>query len=80
MHLFEDNSTLLYNVNEDIGETKDLSKKYPEKAAALLAELKKWQSDTKVLITTKLNPAFNPKASEKGKSKHKGKKKAPAKK
>jgi len=80
MHLFEDNSIRLYNVDEDLGESKDLSKKYPKKAAALLAELKKWQSETKALIPTKKNSAFDPKADEKGKAKGRNKKKASAKK
>ncbi|MFK7910500.1 MAG: sulfatase [Akkermansiaceae bacterium] len=62
MHLFEDNSIRLYNVEEDIGESKDLSKKHPDKAAALFTELKKWQADTKAFIPTKQNPKFDSKA------------------
>lgn len=62
MHLFEDNSIRLYNVDEDIGETSDLSEKYPQQAATLFAELKKWQTDTKAFIPTKQNPDFDPKA------------------
>lgn len=76
IHLFEDNSIRLYNVDEDLGESKDLASKYPEKAAALFAELKKWQADTKAIIPTKMNPTFNPKAADKGKGKAKAKAKA----
>ena len=74
MHLFEDNSIRLYNVDTDISESKDLSKEHPEKAAALFAELKKWQADTKAWIPTKQNAKFDPKAPEqtrKGKGKGK---------
>jgi arylsulfatase A-like enzyme len=60
MHLFEDNSIRLYNIDEDLGETKDLAEKYPEKAATLFAELKQWQADTKAPIPAKLNPKFKP--------------------
>ena len=36
----------LYNLKEDIGETKNLSSKYPEQTADLLAELKEWLVET----------------------------------
>lgn len=62
MHLFEDNSIRLYNVEMDIGESKDLSKEHPKKAAALFAELKQWQADTKALIPIKQNASFDPKS------------------
>jgi len=74
MHLFEDNSIRLFNVDEDLGESKDLATKYPEIAATLLAELKKWQTETKAAIPTKMNPNFNAKAASKAKRKRKNKK------
>ncbi|BDS06639.1 aryl-sulfate sulfohydrolase [Oceaniferula spumae] len=74
MHLFEDNSIRLFNVDEDLSESQDLSKKHPEKAAELLAELKKWQADTKAAIPTKVNAKFTPKAAGNGKRANKNKK------
>ena len=62
MHLFEDNSIRLFNVEMDIGESKDLSREHPKKAAALFAELKQWQADTKALIPIKQNASFDPKS------------------
>ncbi|MCW3468001.1 sulfatase-like hydrolase/transferase [Chitinophaga nivalis] len=39
--------TFLYNVKEDIAEQKDLSATYPDKLAALKADLAKWESQVK---------------------------------
>lgn len=62
IEFFEDSRTELYNLKLDMGEQQDLAKKEPEKAAALLAELKAWQKKTEAVIPDKPNPDFNPKA------------------
>jgi arylsulfatase A-like enzyme len=58
LHLFEDDSVQLYNIDTDTGEKKDLAKAQPELAATLLAELKAWQKSVKAPIPTEANPKF----------------------
>ncbi len=43
---YDDGSVELYNLKEDIGETQDLSKKLPKKAAELKARLFVWLTET----------------------------------
>lgn len=59
IQFFESDSVELYNVREDLGETKELSRTYPEKTRSLLAELKRWQKETRAPIPSELNPDFN---------------------
>ncbi|MBW8014929.1 MAG: sulfatase [Planctomycetes bacterium] len=59
IELHEDNSILLYNIKDDPGETKNLVKKMPKLAEKLLAEMDKWQKDTKAPIPTVLNPEYD---------------------
>ena len=42
---FEDEHVELYNVTEDVAETRDLSREMPEKAEELLALLRAWQQE-----------------------------------
>lgn len=42
---YEDGSLELYNLKDDIGETKNLAKTMPEKAKELLGMLKKWRKE-----------------------------------
>lgn len=58
MHFFEDDSIRLYNLADDIGESKNLAQKNPDVAAKLFAELKAWQLSTKAVIPTQQNPLF----------------------
>jgi len=62
LQFFEDDSIQLYNLKDDLGETTDLANSHKEMAAALLAELKQWQQDTKAVIPHTPNPDFNPKS------------------
>lgn len=55
---FESDTVKLFNLRKDIGEANELSKTYPEKASALLRELKRWQRKSNAIIPTKLNPDF----------------------
>lgn len=57
---FEDNSIELYNLKKDIGETKNLSHKNPQKANELLTDLKNWQKEVGAPMPTELNPGFEP--------------------
>lgn len=57
---FEDGSIELYNLKNDIGETKNLSNKKPKKVKELLTVLKNWQKEMDAPIPTELNPDFDP--------------------
>ena len=44
IEFYEDNHIELYNLKDDISESKDLSKKYPQIAADMLQSLQEWQN------------------------------------
>lgn len=56
----ETGATALYNLSDDIGEQHNLAKSKPEKAAALLADLRAWRKRVGAQMPT-LNPDFDPK-------------------
>lgn len=60
IQFFESDAVELYNLNQDIAESVDLANSHPEKAAALLRELKEWQKETRAIIPSQLNPDFDP--------------------
>jgi arylsulfatase A-like enzyme len=64
MQFFESGKIELYNIKQDLSEKNDLADSHPEKLSELLKELKRWQSKTKAVIPTRLNPAFDPKDEE----------------
>ncbi|MCY4535563.1 MAG: DUF4976 domain-containing protein, partial [Bryobacterales bacterium] len=43
VHFYEDDRAELYNLAEDVGETRDLAADMPDRAAALLAKLNAWR-------------------------------------
>ena len=43
---YDDSSVELYDLDDDIGEKKDLAKKLPEKAAELVAKLRSWRKNS----------------------------------
>lgn len=45
IEFFDDRSTELYNLKEDIGETNNLAAKYPEKVKELSKDLNKWRKE-----------------------------------
>ncbi|TLV02300.1 sulfatase [Dyadobacter luticola] len=57
---YEDGRVELYNIREDIGETKDLSKSNPVKSKELKDKLNAWIAKTNAPIPTQLNPEFAP--------------------
>ena len=59
-YYFEEKEVELYNLKDDVGEKKDLSKINESKARNLLAELQNWWEITNAPIPTKLNPEFLP--------------------
>lgn len=62
IEFFEDGRLELYNLREDIGETKNLAKAMPEKTAELLARMKQWRGEVKAPIPTEPNPKYDPNA------------------
>ncbi|MFH1741962.1 MAG: sulfatase/phosphatase domain-containing protein [bacterium] len=59
VEFYEDNNVELYNLKEDIGETKDLSKEMPEKTAALQKQLAMWRKEVNAQMPTP-NPDYDP--------------------
>lgn len=49
----------LYNLRDDLSETKNLAMQEPERAKTMLAELQAWQKDVGAIMPTK-NPAYDP--------------------
>lgn len=59
IYFYEDDRTELYNLAEDIGETRDLSAKLPGQADALLNDLKSWLQEVNAQLPV-ANPHFDP--------------------
>lgn len=55
---YEDNRTELFDLAKDLSETKNLATENPEKAAAMLAELKQWQKGVGAKLPSE-NSNFN---------------------
>ncbi|CAG5067720.1 N-acetylgalactosamine-6-O-sulfatase [Dyadobacter sp. CECT 9623] len=56
---YEDGRVEMYNIREDIGETKDISKSNPAKAKELKDKLDAWKTETNAPVPSKLNPEFS---------------------
>lgn len=65
IQFFESDSVKLFDLKNDPGETRDLAPSKPEKAKALLTQLKAWQSETKAVIPTTPNPDFGSRKAKK---------------
>jgi arylsulfatase A-like enzyme len=75
MEFFEDGRLDLYNLKEDIGETKNLAAEQPAKTQELHAKMIAWRESIHAPMPTKNTPSAEAKP-KKGKGKGKGKKKA----
>lgn len=62
---FEDGGLELYNLVDDVGETKNLAESNPAKAKELLRKLRRWRKETKAPMPTKPNPDFDAQAEAK---------------
>ncbi len=60
IEFFEDGHVELYNLAEDIGESKDLSGIRRDKAEELLDELRRWRKAVHAPVPMEKNPDFNP--------------------
>ena len=56
---FEDGGLELYNLRQDIGETRNLSRSNPEKTAELLDLMRQWRSRVDAPVPTAKNPEFD---------------------
>ncbi|MBK8095301.1 MAG: sulfatase [Verrucomicrobiaceae bacterium] len=77
MEFLEDGRLELYNLQDDIGESKNLAAEKAEKAAELHSKLKNWREAIQAPMPTKNTPSAE-KPKKKGKGKGKAKKKADA--
>ena len=59
---FEDGGLELYNLRNDIGETTNLAKQQPQKAAELLERLQIWRKAIAAPIPRQLNPEYDAEA------------------
>ena len=59
IEFYENGKIELYNLKKDIGETNDLSEKYPEKKNELYKLLDDWRKETNAPIPTETNPEFD---------------------
>jgi arylsulfatase A-like enzyme len=66
MEFLEDGRLELYNLREDLGETKNLAASQPEKARELHARLVAWRAETKAAMPTKNTAAADEPAKKKG--------------
>lgn len=58
IEFFEDGRLELYNLKDDIGESKDLAKSRPEKTRELHTLLQAWRKSVKAPVPTEKNPAY----------------------
>jgi hypothetical protein len=69
MEFFEDGRLELYNLRDDIGETKNLAATMPDKAKELHARLVAWRAEIKAPMPTPNTPTAAEPAARKGKRK-----------
>ncbi|HEY1107091.1 MAG TPA: sulfatase-like hydrolase/transferase, partial [Opitutaceae bacterium] len=59
IEFFEDGALELYNLADDLGETKNRAKDFPDRAKALQAALKAWRKEVQAQLPQR-NPAYDP--------------------
>lgn len=59
IEFFEDGALELYNLADDLGETKNLATQFPDRAKALQAALKVWRKEVQAQLPQR-NPAYDP--------------------
>ncbi len=59
-HYFEDNGLELYDLDSDIGETRNLVSVHPGRAAKLYSILDQWRRETGAPVPSSPNPDFDP--------------------
>lgn len=60
LHLYyEDNTAELYHLKEDVGESRNMTNAYPEKAEALKQLLQDWLEETQAPVPKEKNPEYD---------------------
>ena len=59
-HYFEDDGFELYNLDDDISETKNLADEFPNKKQELFSLLSTWREEVDAPIPSDLNPEYEP--------------------
>ena len=72
-HYFEDGAYELYDLESDIGETKDLASSMPERVKELAKMLNDWRAKYNAPVPSEKNPKYDPNAKASGKKKKKKK-------
>jgi len=62
IEFFEDGRLELYNLKDDIAESKNLAEKMPEKAKELHQRLVAWRKAINATVPTERNPQYDPNA------------------
>jgi len=70
VHFYEDGRDELYDLANDVGESKDLAATQPDRAKALRTRLDAWLKTVDAQLPTP-NPAYDPAAEQGGKAKRK---------
>jgi arylsulfatase A len=65
IEFYEDGRLELYNLKEDIGEHRNLVRKFPERAAELHELLKRWRASVNAVMPT-VNPDYDPSKADQG--------------
>jgi arylsulfatase A-like enzyme len=73
IEFFEDGRLELYNLKDDVGESKNLAEQRPEKTRVLHRLLKEWRKSVKAPVPTGKNPAYDPNARPKRRKRRKRK-------
>ena len=76
MEFFEDGRLELYNLRDDIGETKNLASAEPKKTKELHRKLQAWRTEIKAPMPTPQTPSLDPTKKAPGKKKKKEKRQA----
>ena len=63
IEFYEDNRLELYNLRDDVGETRNLVNRNPKQASELHALLKKWRSSVNA-ASPQVNPAYDSKTAD----------------
>ena len=62
IEFFEDGGLELYNLKDDLGESRNLAKANPAKTRELHEVMLAWRKKVKAPVPTELNPKFDPAA------------------
>jgi len=62
LEYYEDNRVELFNLKEDLGETKDLANQHPQRTAQLRKQLQRWRDEVGAQ-EPRPNPEFKPRKS-----------------